>query len=215
MNYNVNVKAGNESHEIQKISKSILAEKALKGDVISREELIKIANNKQLCIYSFLKSVKQLSSNNHIYYGEISGIPIIVDAEKDAIYRDGRHKCKLVDENGELYAVNKIGERLMICNKDGEFDFTRFKFADGITTVGTGNYKAIELCTENFGHIKIRCHYLIVAVTFGCKVLDCIGYGRLFDINHKDANKRNNRYDNLEIITHKENIDHFYSFMYE
>ena len=29
-----------------------------------------------------------------------------------------------------------------------------------------------------------------------------------YEINHKDCNKKNNRIDNLELVTHKENMDH-------
>lgn len=50
----------------------------------------------------------------------------------------------------------------------------------------------------------------IVARTFLGDNACCSSCGNTFEINHKDRNKKNNRLDNLEYVTHIENMKHYH-----
>ena len=63
-------------------------------------------------------------------------------------------------------------------------------------------YCRVNLCKDGDGK-KYRIHQL-VAKAF------CEGYKEGLVVNHKDLNKENNHYSNLEWITQKENIIHYY-----
>jgi hypothetical protein len=196
------------------IRKSVLAKKALEGDSASEEQLLLILDNKELCIYFFLKTLNQLSSCEHIFFGEVDGIQIIVDTKNDGLYRDGLRRCKLVEQDGELYGYTNEGKLVKVCNKAGELNFSKIQFTTGNTTAGTG-YKAIKLSTKQYGNEKTRSHYFSAATKWGVLVLDCMGDDRILEVNHIDCNKKNNSVNNLEIISHKENMQHNARVKYE
>ncbi len=54
---------------------------------------------------------------------------------------------------------------------------------------------------KNFGWSNERVHKLAALAFFGVKPAG-------MEINHKDGNKRNNRLENLEYVSHRENINH-------
>jgi hypothetical protein len=59
-------------------------------------------------------------------------------------------------------------------------------------------YLQVALCYN--GQTSRYCHRL-VATAF-------LGDGNGLEVNHKDGNKRNNHYTNLEWVTHQQNMDH-------
>ncbi len=68
-------------------------------------------------------------------------------------------------------------------------------------TNGNG-YHQINLCKE--GNVKSCKVHKLVAKAF------CEGYKEGLVVNHKDLDKTNNHYSNLEWITQKENVIHYY-----
>lgn len=65
----------------------------------------------------------------------------------------------------------------------------------------TCNYLSVQLCKNNITekfmiHRLVAIHYLSLDPTTD------------LEVNHKDGNRHNNRVDNLEVVTHQENIDH-------
>jgi hypothetical protein len=201
---------------LEGISYSELAARALNGDQVARERLEKTASKKQRCVYEFASTLVEVSKERGIYYGVIDSIPVIIDLLNDKHYRDGRHKRELKAIDGEIYANDKKYGWVKIF--DGKrFDFRLVKFTEGWTTSGSKNYKSIALCTEKYGVEKIRCHWLTAVVKYNMLVLDCIGDSkvRLFDINHIDGNHLNNRMDNLEVITHIANVQHYIKLSYQ
>lgn len=83
--------------------------------------------------------------------------------------------------------------------KDGKvFDTFRNTF---MCEYNNGNgYFAVKLMSENR---KRKQHYVhrLVAETY-------LGYAENLDINHIDGNKSNNCLSNLEIVSHRENMQH-------
>lgn len=72
--------------------------------------------------------------------------------------------------------------------------------------------KHLEPCTEsdNHGYVRVntalgrRCLHRIVYETFVSEIPEGM------EINHIDGNKSNNALDNLELVTHSENMKHAY-----
>lgn len=92
-----------------------------------------------------------------------------------------------------LYQVSNFG-RVKRTYKNGKVKFISLK------SKNEHGYIKISLC-KNKKQITARVHK-IVADTFLEK------RKRFFEVNHKDGNKENNRVDNLEFVSHKENIIH-------
>lgn len=66
-----------------------------------------------------------------------------------------------------------------------------------------GSYLRIQLRKD--GRSKdLAVHHIVWAAFFG-------GRPKGFEINHKNGSKRDNRADNLELVTHSENIKHAYA----
>lgn len=68
--------------------------------------------------------------------------------------------------------------------------------------VDNNGYCKINLCKE--GNVKRYLVHQLVAKAF------CEGYKEGLVVNHKDLDKTNNHYSNLEWITQKENVIHYY-----
>lgn len=89
-----------------------------------------------------------------------------------------------------------------------EYD-SRYEVSDsGQLRSNIGNPKIRKLIKHHNGYYRVTVgnkNYTIhrlVYETFVCKI------PKGYEINHKDGNKANNRLDNLEMVTHKENITH-------
>lgn len=101
--------------------------------------------------------------------------------EKECIFKGIKFSKYVVNEDGEV--IRKSTGRILI-----PFDDQR-------------GYYSVDLMSDN--NIPIRCKvHMIVAHTFIGPQL----YGLI--INHKDANKHNNKLENLEYITQRENVAH-------
>jgi hypothetical protein len=101
-----------------------------------------------------------------------------------------------------LYQVNNQGQvkslkRERIC-KNGSVKIYHEKFLNGF--VNNIGYLCFDLYNDS-GRKNIKAHFL-VASNF------CEGYSSGLVVNHKDGNKVNNHYSNLEWITQKENAIH-------
>ena len=69
--------------------------------------------------------------------------------------------------------------------------------------MGKGGYKSVTLMIDNVKRKHFRTHRL-VAENF------VSGYFEGAVVNHKDGNKLNNHYSNLEWVTQQDNIKHYY-----
>lgn len=65
----------------------------------------------------------------------------------------------------------------------------------------TCNYLLVQLSKNNITH-KYMIHRLVAYAFLGLSI------DSLLEVNHKDGNRHNNRVENLEIVTHQENINH-------
>lgn len=88
----------------------------------------------------------------------------------------------LVTENGEVY--NEITK----------------KFRKPY--VGTSGYKQIDLIMNNT-RVKLIIHRIVAEVY-------CLDFDIKLHVNHKDGNKLNNHYSNLEWVTRSKNTQHAY-----
>lgn len=72
----------------------------------------------------------------------------------------------------------------------------------------TNGYYRVYLTSTINGKPKWhRVHHLVLT-HFGRRPLEAILQPKKYSVNHKDGNKKNNHIDNLEWMTHKENIQH-------
>lgn len=97
--------------------------------------------------------------------------------------------------NMKIYPKNT---RYLISETGEVFDTKRNKFMSHYDN-GLG-YKAVKLMCEDGKRRQFYVHRIVAETYLGN--IDC------FDINHIDGNKSNNSKINLEIISHKENIQH-------
>lgn len=95
-------------------------------------------------------------------------------------------------KNFSAYTINKDGK---IFNKKGN-EMCQWSDNQG--------YKQVALHKDGKRHCK-RVHRLLWE-SFNGDIKD----GMV--INHKDSNKSNNTLDNLEVVTNKENVDHFFKY---
>ena len=99
-----------------------------------------------------------------------------------------------IDEYGKIYSVERIvlsGKNLKVIRK-----YERKEKPQRLDKYG---YKRITLCKD--GKLKTISIHRLVAITF------IEGDSRL-TVNHKDGNKLNNHYSNLEFISNNENLKH-------
>jgi hypothetical protein len=85
--------------------------------------------------------------------------------------------------------INKVWNRFQYCNKP---------LKEKILKPDGSRYLQVQLCKNN-KTTKYSIHRLVLKAFVGNSDLVC---------NHKDANPKNNRLDNLEYCTQKENVDH-------
>jgi hypothetical protein len=97
---------------------------------------------------------------------------------------------------GDRYRVYNTGRVLERISFKNTYVYAACKYY-----VKEGRYLYI-FASEN-GKIKRRPVHMLVANAFCKKPTD-----RVVEVNHKDGNKFNNEYDNLEWITHLENMQH-------
>ncbi len=69
--------------------------------------------------------------------------------------------------------------------------------------MGKGGYKSVTLMINNIKRKHFRTHRLVAEYFVD-------GYFEGAVVNHKDGNKLNNHYNNLEWVTQQENIKHYY-----
>lgn len=103
-------------------------------------------------------------------------------------------KFKLLRKNGALFNVGNQGTIQVLDAPRGKFIKT---------------FERIEQFTQTGGrkdsrYLRVRGHYVhrLVAEAWIGPIPEN------HEVNHRDGNKKNNEADNLEIVTHKENIKH-------
>jgi len=106
---------------------------------------------------------------------------------------------KKIWEDGN-YTVNCIGDVARVLNYDECFGFSKCRLLK--PNIDRYGYRRIYLYYKGRRY-NIRIHKL-VAVSF----IGDIPNG--YEVNHKDGNKNNNFYKNLEIVTKLDNIKHAY-----
>lgn len=108
--------------------------------------------------------------------------------------------------NSDVFNISEFADipnysNYMVSQK-GKIYSKKLKRLCCITTIPSGYHK-IKLKADT-GIYKDLYVHVIIAMTY----LNYIPTSNMIVINHKDANKGNNSLDNLEIITHKENMKH-------
>ena len=73
----------------------------------------------------------------------------------------------------------------------------------GGVLMGKGKYKSVTLMIDNLKGKHFRIHRLVAKYFVD-------GYFEGAVVNHKDGNKLNNHYSNLEWVTQQDNIKHYY-----
>lgn len=111
---------------------------------------------------------------------------------------------KDVKEYEGLYQVSNLGQirslDRYVIRKDGVRQFKKGKIIKPIEN--SDGYYQLKLCKNGKSHTK-RVH-IIVAEHFLEKPIDY--KNTQYEVNHKDFNRKNNSFDNLEYLTHIENI---------
>lgn len=97
--------------------------------------------------------------------------------------------------SGQIRSVDRF-----VLRKDGRYQICKGRILRPFQGT-TCNYLSIQFSKDNIPS-KHLIHRLI-AYTF----LDLNPESKL-EVNHKDGNRHNNSVDNLEIVTHQQNIDH-------
>ena len=87
-----------------------------------------------------------------------------------------------------------------IIRKDGRTQFCRGRILQSFQG-STCNYLSIQLCRDNIPQ-KFLIHRLVAIMFCG------LDSDSNMEVNHIDGNRHNNRADNLEVVTHQENINH-------
>lgn len=112
------------------------------------------------------------------------------------------NKFEFIPGYEHLYSVNRIGEVLahFKIRKVGKTENLRLYKEKIMKTNIINGYKSVKLCKG--GKISNKGVHVLVALTF------CDGYKDGLVVNHKDADKLNNLWSNLEWVTQKRNSTH-------
>lgn len=73
------------------------------------------------------------------------------------------------------------------------------------TSNNSRGYKSVTLSCDTHKRTRYMLHRLVASTFIDCPNIE-------YDVNHKDGNKDNNHVDNLEWISHKDNVQHSYDF---
>ena len=98
------------------------------------------------------------------------------------------------------YEVRQVGQTHYYISKCGELITTKFGFPRILPGSLIGGYRGATLCYEGFRDLT-RHHHLVMRWWVGPRPEGMV-------INHKDGVKINNRLENLEYCTPKENREH-------
>lgn len=101
-----------------------------------------------------------------------------------------------ISEFGNIYSVEKIVK----CGRKGS-SIRKQERKEKIPRFNKNGYKRVSICKE--GIRKTYSIHRLVAITF-------IEGDSGLTVNHKDGNKLNNHYSNLEFISRTENVKHAY-----
>jgi hypothetical protein len=114
----------------------------------------------------------------------------ISNEEQFAIYK----KYYLVSNYGRVYSLRT--DKFLKLNKNSK-GYCRFEYSN--------TKKSVRHRKQTFIHI-------VVVSLFGDRLGNKINNCELekMDIDHLDRNKNNNAYNNLELVTHLENVQRFY-----
>lgn len=107
--------------------------------------------------------------------------------------------------DGYEYEVSNLGSirslsRIVLC-RYGKFRTHKGRLLKPSLTKSTG-YLHVKLCKD--GKEKAISLHRVIATTF------LPGYDSMFDVNHKNGIKTDNRVENLEWMTRQQNIQHSY-----
>lgn len=107
-----------------------------------------------------------------------------------------------------LYEVSTFGRiRRMAGSTWGKYKLKSSR----LLTVHPSSNGYFTVSLYDSGHEKnTHCIHQIVARTFMGNS-ECSSCGTSLEVNHKDRDKRNNRLDNLEYVTHKENMRKYHN----
>lgn len=157
---------------------------------------------------------------NGIYLLKFNNYAIIVSQKCGGVYR----------VNLDRFSINCIDHKIILQRKKKPWDM-RIVYENAVfyPTLRTflmesgqrcsGGYKCFTIykCYDGKYNLIFRDHQLQVLVKYGLELLrGAIGNtGRELCINHINGNKQDNNSVNLEVITNKENAQHFYQQLYE
>ena len=108
---------------------------------------------------------------------------------------DGFEGCYQVSSLGRVRSIDRYVER-----SDGRLAFCKGRIL--IPFQGTTcNYLSVQL-SKNGVPSKHLLHRLVAKAFLG------LDSDTVLEVNHKDGNRHNNVVDNLEVVSHQQNIDH-------
>ena len=106
----------------------------------------------------------------------------------------------IIEEDGEKWTyIPKTNNKYSVSSHGRVYSHKRAIYLK--PTISGNGYCSV--CIRELGSKSIKVHRL-VALVFLDLPLKC----KTLEINHKDGNKQNNNLDNLEVVTHSQNIRH-------
>lgn len=175
-------------------------------------EINKLWEPKQLAAAEIRKNKREILSN--IYLTNFEKISLLYNARDGEVYKFINHAFQLIiDKNKEALFLRHIDQnKRKTIYKDGMFYTTKNKWLMASSQkFSKSKCKGIRMHSDMslLKPIDIKNHQIIAAMFWGKEAIEhTFGNGAELQINHRNLDNDDNRLENLEIVTARENMEH-------
>jgi hypothetical protein len=151
--------------------------------------------------------VKILEGVYYTYYEKYS---LLVNIRDGKVYHFNNRDFNFEVEGQEIY-LRKIGSQVRECvYKYGVFYPTKGNWLiESSQRFSKNECVGIGMSSDLYGSIKIKDHQIVAAMLFGQEAIELtMGENPSFQINHRNLENEDNRPENLEIVTNRQNAEH-------
>ncbi|MGJ9382847.1 HNH endonuclease [Salipaludibacillus sp. CF4.18] len=166
-------------------------------------------NEKQRYLARMRKSKKRLLGG--VFHTFSDGCSFLVDRNAGEIYRYNNNKYFYEIREGSIYLIEYNSNNVRLVYGDGEFSTSEtYWLRNNKKEVSKNNCRGFHLPKGNIrqNNIYLKDHQIMAVLFWGQKIIENAIDGKDYDINHRNLDNDDNRPENLELVTKKENRQH-------